>query len=149
MVTGAALYQRVLDGIYDAITGLDATAYRVDSVSAWTRGRRRIQGGGATRELEVVVDLGRATSFSRSNVLHDLRVSWMMRYRPSSEEAGGTNDQARFHAAARCVAETLAVLAPGQDSRIVPSGWDLLAGPAGDEWVIIELSAVLSLPRGT
>lgn len=152
MVTGSAYYQSILDGVYEAITGLDPTGYRIDPVSIWSRGRRMTgPSGGAVRELEVLVDLGRAATYQRSSIVHEIRISWPMRYRPSSEEAGGINDQARFHASARAVAEALTMLSPSsqRDSRLVPSGWQLIQSPAGDEWVVVELSASLTISRGT
>lgn len=148
MVITAAAYQAVLDAIYDAITGLDATPYRIDGASAWTRGRRMTTGGGSTSELEVLVDLGRVGRIVRASVSHEIAISWPMRYRPSSEAEGGVNDQARFHAAGYAVSEALLELRPAEQARTVPTGWQVLRSPAGDEWVTVELTASLSLPRG-
>lgn len=147
MVTGAAYYEAIIGGLVETIEALDATPYRDPAAtegSGWTRARRATPAHGISQDLGFWVDLGGATTFERSKIVHDAAIIYAVRYRPDHDVL----DQARIHASARALSEMLLPYQDSRGTRTTPLRYALSLPAAGDAWVQVELQIKIILPRG-
>ena len=149
MVTGAAYYEAVLAALYDAIEGMDVSAYRDTTTAAgrWKRARRATPDHGITSDLGFWIDLGNTTTFERPQISHAAGITFAIRYRPDHD----LSDQARKHAATRALQEMLqstGYQVPGGMRCIPKEAATFTTTVGGDSWLQIDLSFTLILPRG-